>query len=179
MGRLKVPFRDNPALNKIGLTCTHWIIFCARVHLCAKACPRVRTRSDVPLKKVRLCAKTSPHQSVLRMQTHFHLNILLTWPLIRRSGCGKNSCTAMGRSSPGRQVHLWPRRAPGAERGTCWPTFTHTQLHAPVLRPLKSNRLALFLSFTGISSAWLCPTAPLSHSDQTAMSPEIKRIYKD
>lgn len=55
-------------------------------------------------------------------------SILLTWPLIRHSGCGRNSCTATGRSSPGRQAHLWPRRAPGAGRGTFWPTFTHTRL---------------------------------------------------
>lgn len=45
--------------------------------------------------------------------------------------------------------------------------------------PTEVKQTCFFLSFTGISSAWLCPTASLSHSDPTAMSPEIKRIDKD
>ncbi len=45
--------------------------------------------------------------------------------------------------------------------------------------PTEVKQTCVFLSFTGISSAWLCPTASLSHSDPTAMSPEIKRIDKD
>lgn len=41
--------------------------------------------------------------------------------------------------------------------------------------PTKVKQTCPFLSFTGISSAWLPPTASLSHSDPTAMSPEIKK----
>lgn len=126
MGRLKVPLRDNPALNKIGPTCTPWIIFCTRVHLCANICPHVRKR-PVRLKRCVCAHKPEPIMVCFGWKNHSHLDIL-TWPLIHHSGCGKNSCTATGRSSLGRQVHLWPRRAPGAERGTFWPTFTHTQL---------------------------------------------------
>ena len=141
MGGLKVPLRDNPALNKIGPTCTPWIIFCTRVHLCAKTYPRLRSR---PARLKKACVFTNQNQTTPRCVCGYQIMSMLTWPLIHHSGCGRNSCTATGRSSLGRQVHLWPRRAPGAERGTCWPTFTHTQLHAPSLRPLKSDRLAFF-----------------------------------
>lgn len=44
MGEVKVPFWDNPVLNKIGPTCTPWIIFCTRVLLYASICPRIRKR---------------------------------------------------------------------------------------------------------------------------------------
>lgn len=45
----------------------------------------------------------------------------------------------------------------------------------PTCAQFAPKQTCLFLSFTAIS-AWLCPTASLSHSDPTAMSPEIKRI---
>lgn len=80
------------------------------------------------------------------------------------------------------------------EKLTCGhiePQEQHEEHFGPLLRirrlptcaqfaPTEVKQTSVFvLSFTGISSAWLCPTASLSHSDQTAMSPEIKRIDKD
>lgn len=135
-GGLKVPLRDNPALNKIGPKCTPWIIFCTRVHLHANICPRMRTR---PVRQKRCVCAHKPDHITVRFWSKiiFHLDLLLTWPLIHHSGCGKNSCTATDRSSLRRQVHLWPRRAPGAGRGTFWPTFTHTQL--AYMRPVCAH----------------------------------------
>lgn len=127
---------------------------------------------------MRLCA---PHKKPTRyIWRSCHRDIVLTWPSIHHSGCGRNSCTATGRSSPGKQVHLWPHRGPGAGRATFWPTFTHTQ--PAYMRPLcahfvptKVKMTRLFLKFISILSAWLSPAASLSHSDPTAMSPEIKK----
>lgn len=142
-----MPLGDNPALNKIGPSCTPWIIFCTRVHRGAKHLSSwggqdpswdtsVGINSHPPTQKKKQC--TRPYRR----------DVALTWPWIHRSGCGKNSCTATGRSSPGKQVHLRPRRAPAAGRATFWPTFTHTQpdYMRPSLRPQKSTWLAFSLN---------------------------------
>lgn len=136
-GGLKVPLGDNPALNKIGPSCTPWIIFCTRVRLYANICPRERT-GPVFLKKKKK-RYVSAHKPPTKNTRYFgDLAIVLTWPSIHHSGCGRNSCTATGRSSPGKQVHLWPHRAPGAGRATFWPTFTHTQ--PAYMRPLCAHK---------------------------------------
>lgn len=83
------------------------------------------------------------------------------------------------------------RRA-GAHRGnkfTCGhiePQEQDEQHFGPLLRirslptcahfaPTKVKMTRLFLKFISILSAWLSPAASLSHSDPTAMSPEIKK----
>ena len=110
------------------------------LYTCSPPCKHLSSYEDKtcpPKKDASVRTNQTTLQCVFGLKSFFHLNLLLTWPLIHHSGCGKNSCTATDRSSLRRQVHLWPRRAPGAGRGTFWPTFTHTQL--AYMRPVCAH----------------------------------------
>lgn len=114
-------------------------------------CKHLSSYDKTPSKKVRLCAQTRASCGVFPIISARPAS-LLTWSSIRHSGCGKNSCTATGRSSLETQVHLWPRRGPGGRRRTFWPSFTHTQLVyvRPRLRLLSLTRVACSCIYTNI-----------------------------
>lgn len=119
------------------------------LYTCSPRCKTsvlVRGTRPVFAKEIRPWALTPTHPK--KCTRPYRRDVALTWPWIHRSGCGKNSCTATGRSSPGKQVHLRPRRAPAAGRATFWPTFTHTQpdYMRPSLRPQKPTWLAFSLN---------------------------------